>query len=429
MTDPMTPTVVLAHPTRNLNRWLNTRRAHYPNMFSIDCASGHEQRMTDIGEAILTGIGKDSMLDANKRSGATSAAAWLSLGEYNTATILDTQLLPTRLLNETLEYLALFGVRSICILAVPHADPNTPKIGRHLTYFAGLGANVINETELRNSLANTAAPKPVEQGTPQPRLPRVDGIMFRSTCRDLLNADHFAAVDAEFVACVQRFRTEIGAISGQGKSDRLASLLKRDLEHTTNTDQLILHTRAAQVAAMTCGFQICVDTHYLLGAEASLPRIGKAETEQWWEHFDTYRDPDPGAAAALYSAGADAQHLPEIRLHNISNPDKNGALTCTTTKGEIFVSAKPARFLRALVAQRLYAGAAPNDRLFVTHRAAITHVKHSSRILNWSETNGGISVAATPIRKEHADPLVWLARYGIRITKLWKTAKNDKVTA
>jgi hypothetical protein len=56
-------------------------------------------------------------------------------------------------------------------------------------------------------------------------------------------------------------------------------------------------------------------------------------------------------------------------------------------------------------------------------------VKHSSRILNWSETNGGISVAATPIRKEHADPLVWLARYGIRITKLWKTAKNDKVTA
>lgn len=428
MTDHLAPVAVLAPSSRQLTRWCGTRRNHYPNLVCIDTLPTVHTTVAMVADAILDSLGKDPLLTTAKSSAEQLAVAWLSLGEIDQALIVDGQLLPVRTLIETIQLLAAVGVRC-WVLIRTEPDGSVPAdVQSHLELIADLGASTASEADLAAAFPNTKRTVPRPKPS-LPRLPRVDGLMFRSACRDLLSPENFAAVDAQFVTAVREFRTEFAAITGATKTRTLARLLKRHLASTEDTESFVLQVRAAQVAAVTCGFHVAVHTGVLLGAELALPRIGVSEERQWWRLLDAYRDPSFGAIAALYTHNIDPESVPQLTLAAIGAPEPDGTVRVTWRKDTVTVGAEAGRFLTAQVTYRRLCGADDDSRVFASHRADFTQFRYITRQLDSLPGDVGIEVASTPIRRQHPDAIDWLKAYGIRIEKLQHTPRAERAAS
>lgn len=141
--------------------------------------------------------------------------------------------------------------------------------------------------------------------------------------------------------------------------------------------------------------------------------------------LDGYRDPDIGATAAMYLAGLDPEYLVGLAVADIEAiGDGAVAVAVPGDADPVVVSAPGARFVRALVAWRIAAGADPDDLLFTTHRKASVTYSHVSNMLR-TPGEVGVRYAASPVRKSQPNSQTWLLRYGITISKLSYTAVDS----
>lgn len=412
-TEPTSPVAAVTGSSKRLNLWANRRCHHHPNVVCIDTPPSEFVDLKDVCEALLVGLGKDTQLWQGKSSTVTLARAWLSLGETTDAIIVDAQLLRPRLLDEIIELLAGHGVRAWLLISGNHPA--------HLETITARDGCIIAEAELREAFPDSAK-KRTKPATPTIRLPRVQGFVFRSACRDLLMDDEFAEVDTRFCDLVKAIRAELANVDGHAKSAQVARLLRNRMIETGDTEQLLLVVCAAQVAAVPYRFLIGAHLPTLLGAAETVPRVGRAVPERWWEQLDSYREASVGAIAALYHSGIDPDAIRFVSRHDVTPRDSDGNVTVTVNGVTHTIGGVPARFIEAQRIHRELATAGDAEYLFSTHRPGKVGIRHINKQLLVPGAELGVEIADQPVRKYQREPAQWLQRYGIRVERAeWST--------
>lgn len=417
MNDELAPIAVVTHPSKAFNQWASGRRRHYPGVCAADVGPVSRASTEMVWEAITDGLGKDPDLTTLKAAVASVANGWLAVGDTDEVWLIDAQNINPVPLAEVISQLSLLGVRCRLLLSSINGDRTAPALQAHLRLVEVERGDVIDEATLRDEFPNVSRPP----RTPAPtigRLPRVDGMVFRSTCRELLEPEHFATVDAVFVELVRTLRAETLTVALKNKTRNIQRLFRNRLQATPDTDSFVITVRAAQVAYLTCGIHVRVNTSLMLGAEHALPRAGRAAVENWWVEFDRYRDPIFGAVAAIYSYGSDTIDMPAITIGDVSEPDADGNVTVIVAGEPIVIPPPAARFVTAQAAFGRHRAGDDAVPLFSTHRANIIRASYAARLLTASASELGFVVAQAPVRTVKLDAPEWLQRYGIRMEKL-----------
>jgi hypothetical protein len=412
VSDAPAPVVAVLEDRRDLFGWVLGRRAHHPGVVGVQVGVVDRQSIGGVADAVLAGLGKDPWLSVSVRPTELLAGAWLSTGEVTDALIGYPQLLSDWLLPEVVAWFVGLGVRPWLLFTTFDNEPAITEAAAKVAVSWGVevvGADVVDEAWPDTATSSTVPASATMSGLPT--LPRVDGLKFRSACRDLLSTDDFATVDARLLRLVAEMRTDMAGLAKQNQTRLFERLLWPRVAAASDTEELLLIVRAAQIAGVTHGFHITVDTAVLLGAAEALPRPGLAGPQRWWEHLDIYRDPDPGAAAALYAAGVDPETMPTLTVGDVAeNKVRCGDDEIPVTEG--------ARFVEALVMLRRLAGAADGEALFTTHRATSVRPQHIAGLLWGVRTHAGVAVAPTPPSRRLPAAASQLGRYGIRVSKV-----------
>lgn len=381
--------------------------------------------LSHVAEAILDGLGKDPWLWTAYRASEALASAWLRTGEVTDVVLPDSQLLGPALAAKAASWIAAQGVRPWFLCATRTAQAPSQQVdGVVEELVVGCGAERVGWEHFAEQFTPPSPQAYAPSGPRElPRLPRVDGVVFRSACTRLLG-DDAGRVDALFVDAVQALRAGMRGLDQANRKRQLLRLLRHRIEEAPTAEHLILVARAAQAAGIVEGWYVKVNTNVLLGAAAVLPRRGQAELGRWWERLRAYRDPDPGAIAALYLAGVDVRAIPAITLQTVSEDDAGGVLV-KTAAGSVPVAAPASSYLRCLVAYRKLCGAAGRDRLFVTHRRPDVSDRYVGARLRDPDTDLGITLTTSRTPSTHPGPELRVAQFGITVEKLVK-APNKK---
>lgn len=236
----------------------------------VVCAAKFASDAADLEAAaagVMLGLRKDPLLAYAKRWAAPLAAGWLLANDVHHVVIVDA---PDYSLDSRTELAAWLGGLGVQVWftwtdpANPNPSPSSVCGGAVRVEAEGFWATFPNR-------ATRAVPDPPTGALP--RLPRVDGTVFRSACRDQLDPADFEAVDKRFCALVAELRTKVRAhLQPTYKYD--LRLLRRLIDHAPDTEELLLRVRAAQVAYLLEGRHVVVNTTALLGAAEALPRRG-----------------------------------------------------------------------------------------------------------------------------------------------------------
>lgn len=405
----MAPVAVTAPSSRELNRWLNERRHHHPHVVAVDTPPADFVDLKQMCAALCDGLGKSTELWEGKSSTVETTRAWLSLGEIADALVIDAQLLRPRLLDEFVELAALHKVRVWLVIAGEHPG--------HVEVAVGRGGRVASIDELQDRFCDQAAAS-VVGGEPPVRLPRVQGWVFRSTCRDLLEPDEFENVDRRFCAEVRDLREQFHNLSGRLVSRQAVRIIRNRLLDAPDTDTMLLTAAAAQVAGITERFLVTVHLPTLLGAAETLPRVGRAVPERWWERLDTYRDPSVGAIAALYHLEIDPDQIRVVERTNVTARNTSGEITVTVNGVEHVIAGPAARFIEAQRVYRELVTSGDEHYLFSSHRPGKVGIRHINKQLLVPGAELGVAVAESPVRRKHPDPTRKLARYGVKVSRI-----------
>lgn len=417
MTTPPTacgdPVVVCVPDDGDLYRWIHTRRRYHATVVPVLVEVVTRQAMSYVADATLVGMGKDPWLSVSKRPAEALAVAWMTAGGDTDALIGFAQTLSGHILDVAPTLYCGAGVTPWFVFSTTGDDRRARRAAAG--YADRIGVELTDADVLLDTFADTAEQPDDAPIDALPPLPRVDGIRFRSTAKQVLSRKEFRVVDARFVELIDEF---LDVFATTPNKRRFVNDLERQvharLRDTASLDEFVLTVRAAQVAGLRSKLHVAVDTTTMLGAAASLPRPGLAGPQRWWEALDTHRDPDPGAAAALYNAGIDAEDLCSLRLADIAS-DGDGVVV--TTGSERMVIDDGARFVRALVTLRTVMGASEADPLFSTHRADVVRPQHITALIWGQQLNCGVSVAAGRGERRHPSDRDWLARHGITIAR------------
>jgi hypothetical protein len=410
----VSPVVVVVEDSADLLPWVLSRRAQHPSVAGVDVGIEERQSLSGFAETVLVGMGKDPWLSVSKRSAELLAGAWLSLGETSDVVVGYAQQVSERLMPTLLTWLCGFGVRPWLIYT--HHGNEAAITERAAKVAADWGVDVAGADDIDAAFPDVAAVAPAAAAPAGlPRLPRVDGMVFRSMCRDLLDPGDFVVVDAEFTAAVAGYRDALRDFVPKYVTRQYAQVVRDRLAAADSTERLLLLTRAAQVAGVTSGVHVTVDTTVLVGAAEALPRPGLANPEGWFDRLDVYRDPDPGTVAALYVAGCDSEDMPTITLGSVTT-NSDGSVTIADAVHRYEVRAG-ARYVSAMAAMRALAGAEPGDTLLATHRAERVRPQFVSKQLYGTAIDTGVQVGSNVRSRRHPDATQWLARYGVTFAK------------
>ena len=410
------PVVAVVEDRRDLDAWIASRRDHHRQAAGVLTRIAGRQALSHAADATLTGLGKDPWLTVSKRPAELLAGAWLTVGDATDAIIGYPQLLSDWLRPQVLEWFVNLGVRPWCVFTFFEDRRDIDAKAAELA--EAWGVEVVGAEALAEAWPDRdrqpSAPSPANPSG-LPLLPRTDGIRFRSTARTLLEPDDFATVDAAMAAEVKAFNAALTQSRSPYRAATFQRIVHERLMRTVDTEELLLCARAAQIAGLRRGYHVKVDLTTLAGAAEALPRPGLAGPQRWWDRLDAYRDPDPGAAAALLTAGMDAEALPELTVGSVHW--KPGTARVGTGDDTLSITGPPARFVGALRALRHLSGASGDDRLFTTHRAGTIEVKQVYRLVVAAERNTGVEVVPDLTRRQ-PKAVNWLARHGITVDYL-----------
>lgn len=364
----------------------------------------------------MLGLRKDPHLAYTKRWAAPLAAGWLLANDIRHVVVVDA---PDYSLDARTELAAWFGGLGVRVWFT-WTDPTSPDPAPSSVCADAVRVEAEEFWATFPDKVTRAATDPPAGALP--RLPRVDGTVFRSACRDLLDPEAFAAVDEQFRELVAELRPKVRAHARPTNKYDLR-LLRRLIDHAPDTEELLLRVRAAQVAYLLEGRHVVVNTTALLGAAEALPRRGFSVSQQWWDRLEAYWDPDVPAAVALHHAEVTVDELCSLTLADVKLKTPDEVVVSVGREDEPLVAhidGPPARFVTALVVFRLVSGAGPDERLFVTHRAGhIARKFAADRLMRDPETEVGVWVRHRLDRRQTSDGF-WLHRYGVGLTKLFK---------
>jgi hypothetical protein len=381
--------------------------------------------MVHVADAVLSSMGKDMRLSTTVAAALPLAAAWIAGARISDVVILSGQDLSPAVLADIAEWFGALGARSWFILPDPADGVDDPRIARCVaTLEAFCMAAALGDLwhELRDTRVELLWQEdPLDDPPSQPlwMVPRVDGLFFRDACRRLLQPEVFVEVDKLFVGLVREFLAAISDEPGIDATAEIEALVASRLEVASGDEELLVVVRAAQVAAVRRRYRIRVDTTLLLGAAATLPRPGLAGPQRWFERMMAYRQPDPGAVAALYWKGMD---LRAISLLSVGDVAVAGSVVRVQTGTEELVFDGPAAvFLRAQWFRRVLGGAASSDRFIVTHRGPWASDEYLADQLRYpSDELGCRLIDPVPARSAHTSGRLTLTRYGIEVTKVFR---------
>jgi hypothetical protein len=399
----------------------------------VDPVPGDHDYARALAEAVLAGLGKDPSLTCGKTGAEQMAAAWLSLGEHSDAFIVDAHLVPIVRLAPFVDMLDGFGIRAWLLLRC--AGDNQRAVEDWVKLATQRHGYKTTVNELHVTFDERAVDVIGDEGDAAavvklPRLPAADGIVFRSACRDLLDADDFAVVDRAFVDAVNVLRDELAEVDGAHKTRSFENLLKARLVDTASDDEFVLWVRAAQVAGLCRGFHVLVNNKFLFGAIAVVPRIGKARSEHWWTELDRYREPVFAAVAALYSADISLDDIAQLTIGHITEPDGAGVVTVATSTGAAVVPAPQARFITAQRRLRQFSGAAIDGPLLGVYEPGRPRAtRFVTERLSIPQADLGVKVADLQTRNRPQNVTTWLKRHGITITKLERSSTAAPIRA
>lgn len=417
-------------------------------------------RASDLGAAVLRAIGKSEHVNALKRKTDPLALAWLCAlepaadGGRPLMVVCEAQQLGEAALSALRSWSAVAGL-DLCLLLADSASTDGPvcdapaskaEDGEAADWEAEGWMNVAWEP-LRDTLAarlkrgtanrvsvnrvpvnhvsanDTTAERPAGPGF---RVPRVDGLIFRSTCRDVLGAEDFSQVDEIFVSWVCSFRRSFAECGELTETARYATVIRAAIESAPSTEELIIRVRAAQVAALGFGLVLGVDTIRLLAAAESLCRRGLAGPQRWWEELDRYCDPDPGALAALYHAHLDLGDAVDLRLSDVHVTADGATVTVCVGDREVAVDPEASRFLVVQRQYRLLCGAEICDPLFATFRRPGMTKECAVNQLRLATAELGVDIIKGVLSTYHHNTPAYLARYGIRLAKALKAPNSPR---
>jgi transcriptional regulator with XRE-family HTH domain len=404
--------------------------------------------LVNLASAVLEGLGKSQQLTVLKRKPGPVALAWLcALGSMALPTekeprplvlALEAQNLAVTEATEFSAWCETAGIDVCFVFAVGAEDPEGAQLESHALWCdlqSRRGVERVEWAELEAELGSRPnSPKidplaePAGAG-PAWRVPRADGVVFRSACRDLLSPAHFAEVDALFVARVNSFLEQFRALGPDPETRRLEPVIRTAIEVAPSTEELLVMVRAAQVAALRYGFHLAVDTPCLVAAAEVQPRRGLAVPQDWWRRLEAYQDPDPGALAALWVAGirpgnAAVLRIDDVRVHELADGSRH--VRVTSGGQEYAIDPQAAKFL---IAQRFYrtlsatldsAAVSGTEPLFCTYFGPGISAKTALNRLQEVDTELGIALIEDKVATNEPAAKTSLARYGLKLSKLLK---------
>lgn len=421
---PLEPIAVRCPPGRDALRWLMARSDHHPAVVVLNPPACTRLEIHEIAEAALENMGHDKDLMAATRSAESLAYAWLRARNITDALFADAPVHPVDRARRTIDWLQQCGVRTW--LCIARDDPSDARSNGMEDLVIGLGGRVAPFAELQNRYPNTTRRRTAAAESRFPSVPFVDGVVFRPTCREALDPDHFAVVDARYMATLQSVYQQLADSTDRQRTRAAEGILRRTLDMSGDLDELLIDIRAAQMAALRHGFNVRVSTPLVIGADATIPRTGQLDKQNAWATLERYRDPDVAAVAAMYLQNIAPEAFPGIAIADATiNPD--GTVTLTAPTGPVTFTEPQATAMRALVYYRRLTTDSGNGTLFHTHRAEQIRPSQVAALLTAPATEVGVTIAPTPIRTSGLDDRSWLARHGIEVVLVTRSdAKNLK---
>lgn len=181
-------------------------------------------------------------------------------------------------------------------------------------------------------------------------MPDTHAVTFRADSRQLLTADEFALVDADW----QAGRTDAAALLADDNRrqhpDRLYRLAGRTFAEHQSPDQILARMRGHQAAAFLADWNLDIDPHRLRPAAAHHSRAATL-TPTDRARLRRYQRTEPGAIAALRLAGVANDQLAHIRVQDVAADASTVTIGDTDNNDDLPVPDTTRPFL---LAQRLY---------------------------------------------------------------------------
>jgi hypothetical protein len=266
----------------------------------------------------------------------------------------------------------------------------------------------------------TTPARGVEQVRRLPHVPIDDFTTFRAACRQLLSAEGFAAVDAEFLHACQTTSAYLKAQSADAVTEEaICTHVRESIADLDWMPTLMTRIRGSQVAAFHAGYIVKVNLDAVMTTRVSRVTLDAEVVEKLGEYC-TPRF----AAAAVLVAGIDCQ-LEELLALNIADVAAGGAEVsiCGRTHR---LPPLAARIVEALVRERLMQEAAASDPLFVyvpgTGRKHGTRERWTVRGMfdNLKKLERETGVLFTAHLRDHGqrNAVSWAQRRGISIQRI-----------
>jgi hypothetical protein len=411
-------TVVIVEPDIPMQRRLRGLRPAIHGAAGFVAPPSDPVLLRDLADALLAALGKDPLLRLSRSNPVAVASAWLATAPPPEIVVCDAHLLSRRVLDELLAWLAGFDT-AITLVAVDKtpAYPR-PFVAEFTAYVTGHhGAVAVDEEDLATRWPDQAPAHPGDGGT-WPEIPLVAGVRFRRTARALLDPDAFALVDERFCSTAAAVRTEISAIAGKHPAREVTLLLRKRLDGAATTAEFVIDTRAAEVAALTSGFELTVDPVAMVAAAERFPRRGRKGPEGWWDRLSSYREPGVPATVALYDAELSVDDIAELSVGSVTRTDAGAVAVEHPSAGRRVLGDPQGRFVLAQRLYREYSGASEADPLFVTHRHPRITGRYARATLVRAETDLALRILPAGRSVRQPDARDWLRHHSIKVRML-----------
>lgn len=273
------------------------------------------------------------------------------------------------------------------------------------------------EDLLREVPAPAAASCAKPPARPFPVVPRSEFPLFRASCRRLLEGRDLDRVEELFTSSLAEAATLIETTDAD--QEVLASHLREQVRASSTTDEVIVRTRATQVAAFAKGLHVKVRLEAVVGSSEWMP---SAEiTEEEVRRLGCLPHNHHAAAAVIsWITGAGGESISRLNLSDVP-PDASAVCIDGISYD---VPAVASVLVAAQRYTRLLQGAGDRDPLFINSgrvgsaRCARQTGKGVQRLLVTIAEASGLPLSAAWTSHEHNSAVNWANRTGVSVQSI-----------
>lgn len=264
-----------------------------------------------------------------------------------------------------------------------------------------------------NATTDATSDAPVAGDSFPRHLPGDDFPTFRTACRRTLTAAAFDQVDTQLHDDVRAGLALLASVDGALTEENVASHLHARYRQLPTDTQLLVATRATQIAAFRHGWYLQVNTPGLLATAADSPRPA-TRTPQMWARLRIYAAPFRGATCALAATDLDTADLQALTVGAVS-PDGS---TVTTAGATHPVEPGAQLYVRAQWGLRQAHGATADDPFLTAPDGSAYKGRLYANMLSRARTDTGLAVTSWRVARERLVSDRWTTRWGISLQPL-----------